>query len=141
MDAATRQLVRRRASDRCEHCRLPQSAAPFFRFHVEHVLATQHLADDSLENLALACPDCNRHKGPNLTSIDLETMTVVPVFHPRHDDWSQHFKIEGAKVVGKSAIGRPTVRLLQFNEVERTLMRRVLFDIGEWPPSVIQVAE
>lgn len=39
MDAALRELVRRRASGRCEYCRLPQDAAPYFTFHVDHIRA------------------------------------------------------------------------------------------------------
>jgi len=34
---------------------------------------TQHGGFDDLDNLALACIDCNLHKGPNLTVIDPET--------------------------------------------------------------------
>ena len=59
MDAATRQSVRQRALDRCEYCRLPQSAQPFVTFHVEHVIARQHGGTDHLDNLCLACERCN----------------------------------------------------------------------------------
>jgi hypothetical protein len=63
MDEIIRQRVRGRAGNRCEYCRLPQDAAPHLVFHVEHILAQQHVLDDSLDNLALACPDCNpRHE-------------------------------------------------------------------------------
>ena len=59
MDAATRHRVRQRANQRCEYCHLPQSAAPFLSFHIEHIRASQHGRDDALNNLALACPDWN----------------------------------------------------------------------------------
>ncbi len=59
MDATTREFVRRRAGQRCEYCRLPQAAAPFFTFHVEHVRAKQHRGGDEAANLALACPFCS----------------------------------------------------------------------------------
>src|SRR5208282_5174675 len=72
MDASTREFVRQRASHRCEYCRLPETAVPFFAFHVEHVRASQHRGGDEAENLALACPYCNRFKGPNLSAIDPE---------------------------------------------------------------------
>jgi hypothetical protein len=42
---------------------LPQTAALFFTFHIEHIMARQHGGDDNLSNLALACPDCNAYKG------------------------------------------------------------------------------
>src|SRR5437016_3905081 len=59
---------------------LGRSDAPYFiaalmfgqfavRFHVEHIVARQHGGSDTVENLALACPECNRHKGTNLTGI------------------------------------------------------------------------
>lgn len=134
MDAATRRNVRRRAQDHCEYCRLPQAPAPFLTFHVEHIVATQHEHDDSPDNLALACPDCNRHKGPNLTSIDPQTREVVPLFHPRHDDWFVHFEVVGPEIVGLTDIGRTTARLLRFNDPERLAIRSALQLVDDWPP-------
>ena len=55
---------------RCEYCRLPQSALPLARFHIEHVIARQHRGGDSPGNLALSCHHCNLHKGPNLSGVD-----------------------------------------------------------------------
>lgn len=92
MNAATRRAVESRAKHRCEYCRLPQLAAPFLTFHVEHILAQQHPQDDSLENLALTCPDCNRHKGPNLTTFIPGTREIIALFHPRKDQWEEHFE-------------------------------------------------
>jgi len=131
MDAATRQLVRTRADDRCEYCHLPQAAAPFLTFHIEHVQAQQHVEDDSLENLALACPDCNRHKGPNLTTIDPQTRLIVRLFHPRQDVWDAHFEYRGAILVGRTLVGEATIRLLQMNTVERVEMRAELHASGD----------
>jgi hypothetical protein len=126
MDAATRQYVRRRAEERCEYCRLPQAGAPFFTFHVEHVQAQQHILDNSLDNLALACPDCNRHKGPNLTTIDPWTRKLVRLFDPRRDIWEEHFEFQGPVIVGLTDVGEATARLLQFNTDERVEIRAEL---------------
>ena len=131
MDAATRRAVRARALHRCEYCQLPESATPFWTFHVEHIIAQQHIEDDSLANLALACPDCNRHKGPNLTAVDIESQRIVPLFHPRVDRWDEHFENDGALIVGRTVIGRATVRLLQMNTKERVEMRQGLIDAEE----------
>lgn len=131
MDAVTRQLVRQRADDRCEYCHLPQAAAPFLTFHVEHVQAQQHVMDDSLDNLALACPDCNRHKGPNLTTVDPSTRKIVRLFHPRQDDWNSHFEVRGVFIIGRTLVGEATTRLLQMNTVERVEMRAELQAAGD----------
>ena len=131
MDAAVRQLVWQRAGDRCEYCRLPQAAAPAFTFHVEHIRARQHGGGDEPSNLALACPDCNRHKGPNLGAIDPETRAVVSLFHPREHLWNEHFAMVGARIEGITAVGRATAELLDMNNDERVEMRAELQDCGE----------
>ena len=131
MDSATRQVVWQRAKGSCEYCRLPQAAAPFFAFHLEHIRARQHGGDDNLANLALACPDCNRFKGPNLSSIDPETGETVDLFNPRTHSWDEHFAWRGARIVGRTSIGRATVRLLNINEERRMEMRAELQERGE----------
>ena len=65
MDETLRQFVREHAGHRCEYCRHPQDAAPFLRFHAEHIQATQHIQDDGESNLCLACPRCNLQEEPN----------------------------------------------------------------------------
>lgn len=78
---------------------------------------------DSLSNLALACDRCNFHKGPNLSSIDPLTGTVVSLFHPRLDQWYEHFKFEESEIVGTSPVGRATAQLLQMNAIRRIELR------------------
>src|SRR5690348_3695690 len=104
MDAATRNRVRRRAQHRCEYCRLPQLGAPVARFQIEHVRPKQHGGDDSLDNLALACPRCNRYKGPNLSAIDPATKRVVQLFNPRLQSWNLNFRFSGIAIVRTTAI-------------------------------------
>ncbi len=54
--------VAERASFRCEYCLLPDFAGSF-PFEVDHVIAIKHGGKSILENLAYACPRCNRNKG------------------------------------------------------------------------------
>ena len=131
MDVGTRQLVRQRAGQRCEYCHLPQAAALMLTFHIEHIHAQQHVNDDSPENLALSCPDCNFHKGPNLTTLDSRTREIVALFHPRQDKWDDHFEYCGAIISGLSPIGQATIRLLRMNSVERVEMRAELQAWGD----------
>ena len=123
MDATTRTIVRERAEWQCEYCGIPEEATPFVPFHVEHVIAQQHLVDDSLQNLALACDRCNAFKGPNLSSVDPVTNAVVHLFHPRIDDWKEHFELVDGTVVGLTPKGRATVRLLFMNAPRRVQLR------------------
>lgn len=131
MDNALRSLVRRRAGNICEYCRLPQAASRIVRFHVEHVIARQHGGQTELNNLALACSCCNFHKGPNIAGLDPENSQLVPLFHPRRDHWADHFAWEGTVVVGQTPIGRATVELLAMNDWERVEVRENLQALGE----------
>ena len=130
MDTATREFVRDRAGGRCEYCGLPQDAAPFFTFHVEHIRARQHHGSDDLSNLALACPDCNAKKGPNVATISYETGQLIELYNPRIHHWPDHFQIVGAEIIGTTDIGRATVRLLEMNEEERMIVRENLIVEG-----------
>lgn len=130
-DAATRRLVRERANHRCEYCRLPQASVPFFTFHIEHIVARQHGGSDAEDNLCLACPDCNRCKGTNLATIDSESGAILRLFNPRIDQWSEHFVMLHAEIVGLTPVGQATIRLLQFNSEERVREREELLQHGE----------
>lgn len=130
MDAAVRKLVRERAGNRCEYCHLPQHCYDL-TFHIEHVVASQHLQDDDPSNLALACDRCNLHKGTNLVTIDHETNDQVQLFNPRTDSWDEHFSLVSAEIVGTSPTGRATARLLQMNSERRLLLRKRLLSTGE----------
>jgi len=121
MDAVTRRQVRQRADNRCEYCRAHQADESYFTYQVEHILARQHGGSDDAANLALACPHCNLHKGPNMAS--LEAGTLVPLFHPRQHDWADHFQSQGALIVGLTPIGRATVRVLNLNDSLRVEFR------------------
>jgi hypothetical protein len=126
MDATTRAFVRQRANGRCEYCGLPQQAAPYFTFHIEHIRARQHQGGDDPANLALACPDCNAKKGPNVATISADSGSIVELFNPRIHRWGDHFALVGAEIVGISDFGRATVQLLDMNEEERVAVRSQL---------------
>jgi hypothetical protein len=131
MDQALRTEVRRRAGDVCEYCRLPQASSSFARFHVEHVIALQHGGPTESSNLALACSFCNFHKGPNIASLDPESGKLVPLFHPRRNTWSEHFRWQATLVLGLTPMGRATVQLLAMNDWQRVEMRDNLRSLGE----------
>lgn len=126
MDAATRRFVRARAGDRCEYCGLHQSDSPLAPLQIEHVLPKKHGGDDNRANLALACIDCNLHKGTNIAGIDFETGMLTPLFNPRVDSWDEHFIRIGAEIHGITPIGRATVSVLDLNSSERLEHRRLL---------------
>ena len=124
--------VRVRAGGKCEYCLLPQSAYPL-TFQVDHIIAEQHRGRTLLSNLALACPRCNRSKGPNLSGLDARTRRITPLFHPRRDRWADHFRWRGPRLVGLTPTGRVTIQVLNINHPEDLKLRRLLIAEGAFP--------
>ncbi len=132
MDASTRDFVRRRAANRCEYCLLPQEYSDLTH-HIEHVVARQHRGSDEVDNLALACHRFNLRKGSNLTGIDPVTGAVEPLFHPRRDEWTNHFRLRGVHIEGITSVGRTTVDVLAVNDARRLELRAELLTRRELP--------
>ena len=47
-----------------------------FTFPLDHVIAQQHQGPTTYDNLALSCPHCNYHKGPNIAGNDPVTANL-----------------------------------------------------------------
>ena len=131
IDRALRDSVRRRAGNRCEYCHLRQEHVES-NHHVEHIIPRKHGGSDEIANLALACDRCNLRKGTNLSGVDPRSGSVMPLFHPRKDSWSEHFRVDSARIRGLTAIGRATVETLGMNEARRVELRLELLATGDW---------
>jgi hypothetical protein len=121
--------VRERAGRRCEYCRTPQFALPL-PFQIDHIVAEQHGGETAQNNLALACPHCNRYKGPNIAGRDPSSGQFVRLFHPRADHWTDHFRFDGPRIIGLTPIGRVTVQVLAMNADDLLLFRFELLREG-----------
>ena len=120
---AVRAQVRTRASHRCEYCLRDGDDSMLVPLQIEHIIPRKHGGTDDLDNLAIACVRCNLHKGSNLTGIDPHDGKIQALFHPRRQRWSDHFRLDGPYIVGKTAIGRTTARVLEMNSSEQILRR------------------
>jgi hypothetical protein len=132
MNRNTEQIVRRRAGGFCEYCRLPESLS-HLPFPLDHIIARQHGGRETQDNLALACPECNLHKGPNLCGIDPKTKLLTRLFNPRIDEWRKHFRWDGAILVGRTDIGRTTEYVIAANLPDRVALRAALIKAGQFP--------
>lgn len=108
------ELVVERAGNRCEYCGLAQ-AGQAATFHIDHVIPIAAGGETTADNLALACVACSLYKGARLTASDPEAGREVPIFNPRREAWGDHFRWEGVRVLGVTAIGRATTVVLQMN--------------------------
>ena len=118
-----RKLVIRRAENVCEYCHLSQKGQEA-AFHIDHIKPVASSGETIAENLALACVSCSLRKGAKETATDSETNQKVSLFHPRLDDWNEHFEWNGVILKGLTTKGRATVKALNLN-------RRLILAIRE----------
>ena len=123
--AALRQQIYEQAHGQCEYCLIPQTAV-LVSLQVDHIIARKHGGATTANNLALACPLCNKHKGSDLASIDPVNGAVTALFHPRRQQWHEHFYLQDGQILPLTATGRVTVSLLQLNRPERVAERQLL---------------
>jgi len=129
---AIRRLVYERASGRCEYCLYPEARA-LKRHEVDHIIAEKHGGATVESNLCLCCAICNRFKGSDLSAVDPETEEVFTLFHPRRDQWGEHFQLRDAEIVGLTPKGRVTIRLLRMNDADRIEDRASLIKLKQYP--------
>ena len=128
-----RRLVRQRAGNCCEYCRISQ-AARFVSFQVDHIIAVKHNGTDTDDNLCLACYECNAYKGSNIAALDPLTQQAAKLYHPRQQEWDEHFGISAdATLIGLTPEGRTTVFVLRLNDEERVKQRLGELMIDAYP--------
>jgi len=97
-----------------------------------------HIIPESLgglteeDNLWLACPLCNNHKGDRIAALDPETGEIVRLFNPRFQNWNDHFAWNEAsdKIIGLTSNGRATVIALNVNRASLARARQLWIVAG-----------
>ncbi|MFQ5858870.1 MAG: HNH endonuclease [Anaerolineae bacterium] len=130
-----RDLLEARADGRCEYCRRYQELIGETFFEVEHVIPQSQGGPTVPDNLAFACRRCNLLKGNAIEALDRRTGRLAPLFNPRRDRWSDHFRRSRDKlrIYGRTASGRATVERLRLNsqaeQRARQIQREYLSDV------------
>lgn len=105
--------------------------------HLDHIVPLARGGDDAEENLWLACPLCNLHKGMRTTAPDPESGSEVHFFNPRTQRWREHFTLaqENTVIVGITPTGRATVEALKLNLPAQVEARKWWGELGQYPPT------
>ena len=124
-------LVSARARHICEYCHAPEAIFNL-PFEVEHITPQASGGESSPDNLALSCRSCNLYKSDAVAAFDEQSQSTVRLFHPRRDDWREHFTIdvETSEVQGLSDIGRATILRLRINSAAQVAARMQWFKLG-----------
>lgn len=128
-----RRRIERRARHRCEYCRVLADDV-FWPHEPDHVIARKHGGETTEDNLALACFSCNRAKGSDIASIDPQSGTIVRLFNPRADNWTEHIRAKASgRIEPLTAVARATAHLLHLNTADFIQTRRQLAQCLRWP--------
>ena len=132
--AELRRLVVERAESTCEYCLIAE-ADTFFGCEVDHIVSEKHGGATKEGNLALACLMCNRKKGSDVGSVVPGSGRFVRFFNPRLDRWGEHFAFDedDFAITPISDVGTVTEQILRFNDAERKLERKALYEVGRYP--------
>jgi hypothetical protein len=130
-----RERVAEQAGYRCGYCRADER---YFGtdFEIEHLLPESLGGQTIEENLWLACRECNGRKGNRIALHDPLSGELAPLFNPRFQRWSDHFRwaTEGDLIHGLTPTGRVTIRALGLNRPKRVIARRFWVQAGWHPP-------
>ena len=133
---ALKKQVTNLAQGCCEYCKsqirfLPNS------FEIDHIIPISRGGLSQLENLALACPQCNSHKSDKVSAIDPVSEQIVPLFHPRQMRWTDHFcwSDDTLEIIESTDTGRATMARLRMNRETVMNLRAVLRELGLHPPN------
>jgi len=130
-----KRVVLERVKCLCEYCKSPTSifSQPF---SIEHIIPKSRGGETSENNLALSCQGCNNYKYIKTKGLDRISGLVATLFHPRQDNWADHFawSDDGVEIIGISSKGRVTVEELRLNRNQLKNLRCLLVDAGIHPP-------
>ncbi len=127
---ALAKLVRDRAHHICEYCHLPQSSQEA-AFHVDHITPVSARGRTISSNVALACVTCSLRKAARTHVRDPLSKEWVPLFHPRQDRWSDHFRwTRRYRLLGVTPTGRATIAALGMNRPAVIAIRKALVKLG-----------
>jgi hypothetical protein len=132
-----RQAVRRRALGFREYCR-SRSELTGHEFTLDHIIPSSAGGKSRFQDLCWFCFWCNNYKQARTQAVDPKTSRLVPLFNPRGNQWETHFKWsrDGTRIIGRSPIGRATIKALRLNRPFLVQARRIWTRHGLHPPEI-----
>lgn len=134
--ANLQRLVKERALGYCEYCICTESHSTQSHSN-EHITPEVEGGSSTEDNLALARQGCNNKKYNKTHALDPVSRERVPLFHPRKDNWHEHFvwSPDCLTLIGLTPSGRATIEALDLNRAGVVNLRDTLFRDGLHPPT------
>jgi HNH endonuclease len=127
--------VRDAAKHRCGYCHSPQHLV-MARLEIEHIIPISRGGATEESNLWLSCPLCNRAKADRTAATDPDTGRDEPLFNPRLQRWSDHFRwtADGLRIIGVTPTGRATAAALHLADDPDAIIVRGYWLLAGWHP-------
>lgn len=121
----------------CAYCQTAQSNSGY-PMVIDHIIPRKQGGRTVFGNLCYACHRCNEFKGAATEIEDPLTDKAVPLFHPRQQQWRDHFTWDsaGIHIVGLTAVGRVTIIALRLNNEVIVNARQNWVSAGLHPPEM-----
>lgn len=105
-------------------------------FTLDHIIPESLNGSNEIDNLCLACWECNILKNDRITGFDLQTGLEIRLFNPNTQIWREHFTWQenGLLITGTTPIGRATVETLKLNRPHLVNARQLWIAAGWHPP-------
>lgn len=119
----------------CAYCQTLQANSGQ-RMVPDHIVPESQGGQIIFENLCFSCRLCNEYKGAKTKGIDPQTGETTALFHPRQQNWEDHFAWEEAstRIIGLTAVGRATIITLNMNNDIIVPARQKWVTAGWHPP-------
>ncbi|MBE2197362.1 MAG: HNH endonuclease [Anaerolinea sp.] len=137
LSAELRQQLEKADDHHCAYCRTLQASSGQ-RMVPDHIIPVSKGGETVLANLCFSCRRCNEFKGSRTEGIDPLTGQIESLFHPRQQNWDEHFTWDesGIRLIGLTAVGRVTVVVLQMNHEVILAARQRWVSAGWHPPAL-----
>ena len=131
-----RQAIMARSPAYCCYC-LTQQENSGVRLTVDHIIPESLGGMTVLNNLCLACWDCNLIKGRRISAVSPLNQEEVALFHPLTQVWKEHFRWseDASLIVGLTPAGEATIHALKLNRLPLVEARRRWTKVGWHPPN------
>lgn len=123
------------ANGYCEYCKSRDDFSTSF-FEFDHIIAIAKGGTNEFNNIARSCGFCNGLKHDKIAGIDPITQKEYPLFNPRKNIWTDHFKWSDdfTKMIALTPIARVTIQTLQLNRPTLINIRKALLLLKKHPP-------
>ena len=121
-----RQILRKDFFYSCAYCTISEAEAQGIRLTIDHYEPRSSRSDleNAYDNLMYCCDPCNTYKGDRCPPLAAR-QDGQRFFRPDVDRFSDHFQLNGIRLIEKSVTGYFTIQALELNRSSLRRLRQI----------------